>query len=214
MNKKFILGIALVAALCVGGYFLFYNSADADQVAQEGQRDTSSFGLQEMVLGDENAPITMIEYASYTCPHCRNFHQGMFKNIKADYIDTGKVKFIYREVYFDRFGLWASILARCGGEDKFFAITDALYAQQSNWGNGSAEEVAAKIARLGVAAGLNRAQVDACFADGDTAKALVEWYEYNRDMDEVNSTPTFFVNGERTQNFRNYADFRAVLDTQ
>jgi len=92
--------------------------------AQEAEVDTST--IVEMVQGAEDAPVTIVEYASYTCPHCANFHAGPYKQLKKDYIDTGKVKFIYREVYFDRYGLWASMVARCSGPEKFFGITDLI----------------------------------------------------------------------------------------
>ena len=93
--------------------------------------DTS--GIMEMTLGSDDAPITLTEYASFTCPHCANFHRAVFKDLRKDYIDTGKVKFIYRDVYFDPFGLWASVVARCGGEERFFGIADMIYDQQSEW---------------------------------------------------------------------------------
>jgi len=80
-----------------------------------------------MVIGDADAPIEMIEYASFTCPHCARFHADVYPLLKADYIDSGKVKFIYREVYFDRFGLWASMIARCGGEARFFGLSNLIY---------------------------------------------------------------------------------------
>ena len=74
--------------------------------------------LGDIVLGDDNAPVTVIEYASFTCPHCASFHINTWPRFKAEYIDTGKVRFILREVYFDRYGLWASMVARCGGADE------------------------------------------------------------------------------------------------
>ena len=80
--------------------------------------------VTEMVLGEADAPVEIIEYASYTCPHCANFHQSTFKQLKKDYIDTGKVRFVFREVYFDKYGMWASLLARCSGPERFFGVTD------------------------------------------------------------------------------------------
>ena len=100
-----VIGIAIGSSLMVG-------TAQA-QTATE--IDTSS--VIEMTIGAEDAPIEMIEYASYTCPHCGKFHTDVFKKLKQNYIDTGKVRFTYREVYFDRYGLWASMVARCGGEE-------------------------------------------------------------------------------------------------
>ena len=88
-----------------------------------------------MTLGAEDAPVEVIEYASFTCPHCANFHETVFDQLKANYIDTGKVKFTYREVYFDKYGMWASLIARCGDDpDRFFGITDMLYSTQDELG--------------------------------------------------------------------------------
>ena len=141
--KRVIALIGAVAVLAVGGFLMMdraqpgatavdalVSSANA-QETDTADIDTSS--IVDMAIGDENAPVTIIEYASYTCPHCATFHQGPFKKLKADYIDTGKVRFIYREVYFDRYGLWASMIARCGGPEKFFGITDLIFAGQSTW---------------------------------------------------------------------------------
>ena len=114
-----------------------------------GDVDTS--GITEMVHGRCERAVTMIEYASFTCPHCATFHNGPFKQLKADYIDTGKVKFIYREVYFDRPGLWASMVARCGGQEKFFGIADLIYKGQSNGpARASLRRSSKSCARLGV----------------------------------------------------------------
>lgn len=94
--------------------------------------------IVEMVQGAENAPVTVMEYASFTCPHCANFHEGPYKQLKADYIDTGKVKFVFREVYFDKYGVWASMIARCAGPEKFFGITELMFKGQSEWARAGA----------------------------------------------------------------------------
>ena len=106
-------------ALGVGGLGLV--GALAPMSAALAQ-DVDKSLVQEMTLGAEDAPITVVEYASYTCPHCKTFHENVFKDLKSNYIDTGKVRFIYREAYFDRYALWAALVARCGGEMKYFGL--------------------------------------------------------------------------------------------
>ena len=136
MNNRIFLGAVFAIALAIGGYVAWGPSSTpqassplAAASAQEaGAVDLSQ--IQEMVLGDADAPVTIIEYASYTCPHCRRFHETTFKNIMKDYVETGKVRFVYREVYFDRFGLWASIVARCGGERNSLGST--IFSTPSN----------------------------------------------------------------------------------
>ncbi|GGE56174.1 thioredoxin domain-containing protein [Actibacterium pelagium] len=168
--------------------------------------------IKDMFLGDENAPLTVIEYASYTCPHCANFHKNVFKDVKKNYIDTGKVKFIIREVYFDRYGLWASIVARCGGESRFFGINDMLYEKQKEWVSGATPmDVVANLRTIGLTAGLTNEELDACLADQEGAKALHEWYKANAERDKIEGTPTFRINGDTHGNM-NYADFAKTLD--
>ncbi|WP_293451070.1 DsbA family protein [Planktotalea sp.] len=168
--------------------------------------------IQDMVLGDADATVEIIEYASFTCPHCASFHAGPFKDLKKDYIDTNKVKFVYREVYFDRFGLWGSMIARCAGPDRFFGMTDLLYKEQSLWSRaGDPAAIVAELRKLGLKGGMNDEMLDACLADADKAQAMVAWYQENAERDNVRSTPSFLINGEPYSNM-NYADFSAIID--
>lgn len=218
MTNKLLLALVFVGALGAGTY-LAMAPKTADTLgptlgaanAQSAEIDTST--IQEMVLGAEDAPITVVEYASYTCPHCRSFHEGAFKQLKEDYIDTGKVRFVYREIYFDRYGLWGSIVARCGGGEKFFGISDLLYTQQQTWTNGSPAEIAGNLQRIGLSAGLTQDQVDGCFSDGTKAQTLVAWFEENAAADDISSTPSFVINGDKYANM-SYDDFKTILDAQ
>ena len=97
------------------------------------QAETDKPAVTEMILGDVNAPIEIIEYASMTCPHCANFHSDVYPQLKEYYIETGKVKFVFREVYFDKYGMWASMIARCAGPDRFFGIIDQMFEKQKTW---------------------------------------------------------------------------------
>ena len=154
------------------------------------------YAVGDQALGAEDAPVTVVEYASLTCPHCAAFHENVWPTIKADYVDTGKVRFIMREVYFDRFGLWAGMVARCGGSDKYFPFIDIFMKSQKRWTSGSEAEVVENIRRVGKQGGLSDADLDACLNDEDFARGLVEDYQTNAEKDSVRSTPTLFVNGE------------------
>ena len=87
----------------------------------------------EMVVGSQDAELTVVEYASFTCPHCAHFHKDVFKPLKENYIDTGKIRFVFREVYFDKYGMWASLVARCAGREKFFGLTNLILSTQDSW---------------------------------------------------------------------------------
>lgn len=179
-------------------------------LAQSAEVDTA--GVAEMTLGNPDADVTVIEYASFTCPHCRSFHETVFKDLKANYIDNGQIHFVYREVYFDRFGLWAAMLARCAGEERYFALADLIYQTQSDWtAGGDPADIADNLRKLGLTAGMSKEEIDVCLQDGDKARALVAVYQENAKADDVNSTPTFIIDGKKYGNM-NYADFAAILD--
>ncbi|WP_121061436.1 DsbA family protein [Chachezhania antarctica] len=176
------------------------------------QSDAETPEIVEMVLGDPDAPVEIKEYASFTCPHCASFHTGAFKQLKKDYIDTGKVKLVYRDVYFDRFGLWASMMARCGGEEKFFGIADMIYNTQADWTRaGDPTAIVGELRKIGKISGIDDAELDACFADAEKAQALVEWYQANATEDGIQATPTFIISGDLVEN-QPYDDLKAVIE--
>jgi protein-disulfide isomerase len=172
--------------------------------------DTST--IADMALGQADAPVTVIEYASFTCPHCATFHDEVFPDLKRNYIDTGKIRFVHREVYFDRYGLWAGMVARCGGEMRYFGVADQIYERQREWTKGGdPAEVAANLRRIGLSAGLTDTQLDACLSDGEKAQTLVAWYQQNAERDGIEGTPSFIIDGEKHSNM-SYEDFSALLD--
>ena len=222
MNRLLPIALVVLVLIAGGAYWASQSSTEAGvelpafgaaQASGTDENAASGDGtIAEMVLGAEDAPVTVIEYASFTCPHCATFHENTFKDLKADYIDTGKVKFIFREVYFDRFGLWASMVARCGGEEKFFGMTDLLFKSQDKWARaGDPVAIADEIRKLGRLAGLQDDTLQACLRDEDKAKALVGWYQDNVAKDDITATPSFVINGKKYSNM-GYPEFRETLD--
>jgi protein-disulfide isomerase len=116
--------LSAISRISLLSIFICFNS---NSVRAE---DSAISKYVDMVKGSNTAPITLIEYASFTCPHCADFHKNVFPLITKEFIDTGKVRFIYREVYFDAPGLWAGLLARCTEKDKYFGITNLLFDKQ------------------------------------------------------------------------------------
>ena len=170
--------------------------------------------VPDMVLGNPEAKVVLTEYPSYTCPHCATFHASVFKDLKRDYIDTGKIKFVYREVYFDRYGLWAAMIARCGGEMRYFGIQDLLFNNMKDWaGSDDPATVVENLRRLGRSAGLEDAAMDACLNDGAMAQAMVNKFQTDSEADDINSTPSLVLNGVKHSNM-NYADLKALLDAE
>jgi len=213
---------ALVAIVLGAGAFFWQGSQSRDlpnfgmaeaQTTDAAEVDKSL--VLEMAMGAEEAPLTVIEYASFTCPHCRNFHQNTFKKFKENYIDTDKVRFIYREVYFDRFGLWAGMVARCGGGDKYFGISSMIYDQQSTWTKGeNPGAIADNLVTIGKTAGLTGDEIDACLQDSAMAQAMIAVYQENAERDGVKSTPSFLIDGELVSGDQSYDAFSAILDAK
>ena len=218
MIRSAILGAVAVVALGVGGFTLFGGTGSGVSLpvtpanAQTAAADVDTSIVEEMTLGEADAPVTVIEYASFTCPHCRRFHEGPFKQLKADYIDTGKVQFVYREVYFDRYGLWAGMVASCGGPVRYFGLVDLIYERQAEWtASNDPAQIAENLRGLGRIAGLTNEQLDACLTDGEKAQAMVALWQQRAEADDINSTPSFLIDGVKYGNM-NYADFSRILD--
>lgn len=167
----------------------------------------------EMVQGDPNAPLEVIEYASFTCPHCATFHANQYQALKENYIDTGRIRFVYREVFFDRPGLWASMIARCSNDaDFFFAFSGLLYSEQRAWlASGDPAGIIEDLRTLAKTAGLDDETLDACLSDAPKAEALFTWYQENAERDGISSTPTFMIDGRQHSNMT-YDEFAEILD--
>ena len=213
MNRRYALGLIGAAAISAGALSLVPQSSGLPALgaafAQGADADLS--GIREMAMGAENAPVTVLEYASFTCPHCANFANGPMKQLKAEYVNTGKVRFIYRDVYFDRPGLWAAMVARCD-PNRFFGIVDLLYADQRGWiGKGDLGSIEQNLRKIGLVAGLTKQQLDSCLSDGTKAQALYTWYQQNAEADEVTGTPTLFIDGEKYSNMP-YEDLKEIID--
>jgi protein-disulfide isomerase len=216
MNRRFFLSAALLTA-GIGGYVAVNRGGQGQMPALVGMAEAQSEEVDtslvsEMTLGNPDAPVTVVEYASFTCPHCANFHSGAFKQLKEEFIDTGRINFVYREVYFDRFGLWAAMIARCAGPDRYFGVADVLYQTQREWtAGGDPATIADNLRRIGLTAGLSPDEVNACLQDGDKARAMVAVYQENAEADGINSTPSFVINGEKYSNMP-YDEMKAILE--
>ena len=180
--------------------------------AQSSYADAEATEIIDMVQGAEDAPITVIEYASFTCPHCARFHSDVYKLLRKNYIDTGKIKFIFREVYFDKYGMWASMIARCSGPDRFFGMTDLILNSQSTWARaGDDLAIVEALRKIGRLSGMEDAALDSCLQDGNKLRALVGWYKENAQRDGIQSTPSFLIDGQPYKNM-NYEEFAKILE--
>lgn len=167
--------------------------------------------LPDMVMGDANAPVTIVEYASMTCGHCATFHTQTLPTIKKDYIDTGKVKLIMREFPFDPKALAAFMLARCAPEDKRNAMIDVLFRQQDQWAR--VDNTSAALLNISKLAGFTQESFAACLNDKELQTKIVETQERGETEFGVTATPTLFVNGNKYPGAMGAAALSAVIDS-
>ena len=164
----------------------------------------------DMAIGAPDAPITVIEYFSLTCPHCRSFHVDTYPQLKTDYVDTGKVRFIARDFPLNRPALHAAMLARCAGEERYFAFIETLFHTFDNWTrSANYVEALSQLAQLG---GISDENFRACINDNELeAQILTSMLEAQEEYD-VSSTPTFIVNGKKHEGALRMGAFAKVLD--
>ncbi|WP_020400695.1 DsbA family protein [Kordiimonas gwangyangensis] len=173
----------------------------AEQAAAEG-----TWG--DIVYGDPNAPVTVVEYASLTCPHCATFSKEHFPEFKKKYIDTGKVKLLYRNFIMNRVDLMASAVARCGDMEVTQKLMSVFFARQYDWAR--SENPVDELASLARRVGISRTEFDKCVNNKEMHKHLMALTKTAVDDYQVNSTPSFFVNGER-MDFTNFDDLDEKL---
>ncbi|HET9573856.1 MAG TPA: thioredoxin domain-containing protein, partial [Methyloceanibacter sp.] len=166
--------------------------------------------LPDMSLGSQDAPNVIVEYASMTCPHCAQFDKVIFPELKTKYIDTGKARLIFREFPLDGLAARASMLARCAGPDRYFAMIDVMFQTQPTWVV-EGPEALDHLLQLARQAGFSKEKFDSCLADKDLFKKIVDERQRANDVFQVDSTPTFFVNGKRVSGEHQLKDFEAMF---
>lgn len=164
----------------------------------------------DMSLGDPNAKVKVIEYASLSCPHCARFNSDVFPQFKAKYIDTGKVHYTFREFLTQPVSIAAAgaLLARCSGKDKFFPVVDAVFRGQQEMATQSPRSV---LLRIGQSSGMTEEQFDKCVGDEDALKALAKRTDDYARKEKITATPTFIINGERIEGEATMADFDRII---
>lgn len=165
----------------------------------------------DFVMGHPDAPVTVIEYASMTCPHCARLHTEVKPRIRADYIDTGRVRWVFRDFPLDRMALNAHMLARCAGPERFFAYLDVFFAQQPNWTSGSPDQMTQSLRRLARLGGLSDAAMDQCLADMNVQAAVLNQTMIGEREHRVQATPTLVIDGTVHRGGMSYEELDRVL---
>ncbi|MCY4151264.1 MAG: thioredoxin domain-containing protein [Aestuariivita sp.] len=202
IRRRFLIG-SLLASVILGSV----------AQAQERETEIDTSLIQEMQLGNPDAAVTVIEYASFSCPACKNFHEGLFKQFKADYIDTGKINFLFRESYSSRIDLWASLVARCDSGEQFFGIVEIIFEKQAEWARLSDPvKISDQLRRIGLIAGQEQETIEQCMQDRQKAQNLVAWYQQNALEHEVKFTPSFVVISDETHKGIGFDEVTNLID--
>ena len=197
-------GLSLLAGFSPLGFITSAMAQSAADVAKP-------VSLPDMAIGPADAAVTITEYASMTCPHCAAFNAEVFPKIKAAYVDTGKVRYIFREFPLDIKAAAGSMLARCIAKDdsgKFFAVIDLLFKSQGDWVMKNTTET---LTRIGKQAGLTQQQVEDCLKDQALLDKIAADQKYASEVLKVNSTPTFFINGEVIKGEASFEEFEKKI---
>ena len=183
-----------------------------EAVAQNATDVAKPVSLPDMALGRADAAVTITEYASMTCPHCAAFNADVFPKIKSEYIDTGKIRYVFREFPLDIKAAAGSVLSRCIAKDdanKYFAVTDLLFKTQADWVMKNTTEA---LIRIGKQAGLTQDQIEACLRDQSLLDKLAADQKYAAEVLKVDSTPTFFINGEKIKGETSIEEFEKKIN--
>ena len=220
MNKNLqtygIVG-AVVVVLAAGAWTLF--GPAESPLAGLGGAQATEIKPTDMVHGSPSAPVTIIEYASMTCPHCAAWAKDVLPQLNKDYVDTGKVKLVFREYPLDGAARMASAVARCFAGDQFFSFIDLLFANQMNWLKDfdsnqqiTREDVVEGLVQMARQGGMSREKVEMCAADTNNL-ALVDanWME-GQTRYNVNSTPSFIINGTMHGGGMSYEALKGIID--
>jgi protein-disulfide isomerase len=188
----------------------FAAAAGPEQIPMDALMKPSQ--LPDMVMGEAKAPVTIIEYASMTCPHCAHFQETTFPELKKRYIDTGKVRYIFREFPLDNLAAAAFMLARCAGEldsGKYYAMIDTMFAQQRTW---AVEKPIPPLMKIAKQAGFTEKSFDACLANQKLLNGIEDVRQKGIKDFQVESTPTFFINGTRKVGALTFDEMAKVID--
>jgi protein-disulfide isomerase len=216
MNRNTVLiGLVAIAvvALGVAAYFVFASSS-GDGVPSAGPM-AIILKNDDRTLGSPKAPLTVLEYASPQCPHCAHFEMDIFPQFKQQYIDTGKVFFIFRVFPLSAVDVAAESIARCLPEDNYFQFLDLLYRNQPKWDPDGYQiaDVHGALVDMGKIEGLSASKVDSCIQDQAAAKRIQDVGQDATTRYGINGTPSFVVNGQVHGPFEDYQEFKTFIDS-
>ncbi len=235
-KKKIILAIVTVVTLATFLGFGAYSNIKKNKIeAEEKAKQALEFNKNleansgkttdlihqtqdDIVLGDKNAPITIIEYASLSCPHCANFHKDIFSKIKKEYIDTNKVKFIYRNFPLNQSALLANLISSCQAQsnnndvNKYYSFIGALFKHQDNWA--FADNYFEKLRTIAKLNGMTSKQFDQCSTNQELLEEILKKRKRASKELQIESTPSFIFNGKKLVNHHSFEKFKETIEAE
>lgn len=207
--------VALVIVVTIGGVLAWREWVSApskSQIAEmEDARDLPmELTAEDKILGSSDAPVTIIEYASLTCPHCAAFHRETLPKLKSDWIETGKVRLVYRDFPLDGAALAAAVVAHCAPPDRYFPMIGLLFERQDEWA--VEDQWRERLTQLAGVAGMDKTSVDACLADEARKNGVVAKAEKAQATYGISSTPSFIVNGRKLSGALPIERFAEVIE--
>jgi protein-disulfide isomerase len=217
MNKGVLVGLVVLVLVAIGAGGWFYmsgqdigatNTADAADPSEKAPA-VPTVAADEKVIGKADAPVTIVEYFSLGCPHCKHFHEDILPKLKTDYLDTGKARLVFRDFPLDNVAYAAALLTRCVNDLAYFAMVDTLFKQQEVW---HVEGGVPQIGTIAKSAGMDEATFSACLNDQARKDKIKAMQDEAVNTYKVNSTPTFFINDRVLTGVSDYAAFKATID--
>lgn len=220
LSRRALIAASVAATALLGSLAIVIMLRTAPSQAQDSEGGdmsvadlaTSGSSLPEKTMGQSTAPVTVIEYASMTCPHCARFNAEVFPQFKAKYIDSGHVYYILREFPLDPRATGGFMLARCASDDKYFAMVDVLFEQQKNWAFVEAKDVVPGLLQIAKQAGITQERFDACLKDKNIEAGINAVQNRAKTVFKVSGTPTFFVNGKRADGELSIEELDALVE--
>ncbi len=198
--RNILIALAVVAVLAIAGLAITENTGPETDEGESPVAASASKAVMPVISADDytmgkpDAPITIVEYASLTCPHCARFHTDTLPQLKEKYIKTGKVRLVYRDFPLDRYALQGSMMARCAGRERYLGFIDAMFMTQDGWAR--ADNPTQALARIGLGGGMSQKVFNACMENKEIEKKILAQRVDGQNKFSINSTPTLIINGQ------------------
>lgn len=211
-----VVGVAVIAVL-VAAWFVFYGSNSSQDASAANGPGNGKVALtnDDRTLGNPKAPIQIVEYAAPICPHCAHFNETLFPQLKSNYIDTGKVFYVFRVFPLQSADVAAEAIARCLPPKNYFQFIDLLFRNQPQWDpENGVQDVHGGLVQMGRIAGLNQQQVDSCIGNQAEQQHIIQVGQDATSKFGINGTPTFIVDGQVRSVWANWQEMKDYLDSK